>query len=190
VVLRLRRRPVVALVSFLSLLAVAAFAVACGSSSSSGYPASTAAAATTAPTASAATTSGAMTASPGAAAASTPAKPTIGVQTQGAHAPYLVGPNGHTLYVFAHDSSNKSTCTGACQQNWPPLLLSGSEKASAVPAATGTLDVIDRPGTGRQVTYNGWPLYYFQADAAPGDTKGDGVQGLWKVATPGLAAAH
>jgi predicted lipoprotein with Yx(FWY)xxD motif len=117
------------------------------------------------------------------------ATPLVGIQAQGALAPYLVGPNGHTLYVFAKDTSNHSACTGTCIDNWPPLFLASDQEASAAPDAKGTLNVIDRPGSGRQMTYNGWPLYYFKSDAAPGDTNGNGVQGLWKVATPDLAAA-
>ncbi len=30
-----------------------------------------------------------------------------------------------------------------------------------------------------QVTLNGWPLYRFARDTAPGDTKGEGVGGTW-----------
>jgi predicted lipoprotein with Yx(FWY)xxD motif len=35
-----------------------------------------------------------------------------------------------------------------------------------------------------QVTYNGWPLYYFANDAAPGDTNGQGVNDVWYVIAP------
>jgi predicted lipoprotein with Yx(FWY)xxD motif len=47
-----------------------------------------------------------------------------------------------------------------------------------------------------QVTYNGWPLYYFAPDEQPGDTKGHEVDGFgaeWYVVTPEgepLAAAE
>ena len=34
------------------------------------------------------------------------------------------------------------------------------------------------------MTLNGWPLYYFSGDAAPGDTNGQGVQGIWWVLAP------
>jgi len=30
----------------------------------------------------------------------------------------------------------------------------------------------------------GMPLYYFARDAAPGDTKGDGVKEIWPLAKP------
>jgi predicted lipoprotein with Yx(FWY)xxD motif len=32
-----------------------------------------------------------------------------------------------------------------------------------------------------QVTYGGKPLYYFAGDKAPGDTKGQGLNGVWWV---------
>jgi predicted lipoprotein with Yx(FWY)xxD motif len=32
------------------------------------------------------------------------------------------------------------------------------------------------------VSYNGMPLYYYAADSAAGDTKGQGVGGVWFVA--------
>ena len=39
-------------------------------------------------------------------------------------------------------------------------------------------------GDSWQVTYKGCPLYYFANDTIPGDTKGEGFQGLWHVAPP------
>lgn len=36
----------------------------------------------------------------------------------------------------------------------------------------------------RQWCYKGKPLYLFSGDANPGDNAGNGVDGLWKVATP------
>jgi predicted lipoprotein with Yx(FWY)xxD motif len=38
-----------------------------------------------------------------------------------------------------------------------------------------------------QATLDGWPLYYWQGDKAPGDATGQGVQGVWWVLTPGGA---
>jgi predicted lipoprotein with Yx(FWY)xxD motif len=32
-----------------------------------------------------------------------------------------------------------------------------------------------------QVTYNGWPLYYYEKDKAPGDVTGQDVGGVWYV---------
>ena len=42
-----------------------------------------------------------------------------------------------------------------------------------------------------QVTYKGWPVYYFGGDANPGDTKGISVPnpGVWPVVTSDLPTA-
>ena len=32
-----------------------------------------------------------------------------------------------------------------------------------------------------QITYNGWPLYYFVPDTDAGDVDGQGVDGAWFV---------
>ena len=50
---------------------------------------------------------------------------------------------------------------------------------------------VDRLGSVRredgylQVTYRGWPLYYFAPDKMPGDTLGQGVGDVWFVVSPG-----
>ena len=40
---------------------------------------------------------------------------------------------------------------------------------------------------GTQVTYNGHLLYTYAGDSKPGDTNGEGIDGVWFVATPDLA---
>src|SRR4051812_1314221 len=37
----------------------------------------------------------------------------------------LVDSQGRTLYLFERDSGTKSTCTGACAVEWPPLRATG-----------------------------------------------------------------
>jgi plastocyanin len=54
---------------------------------------------------------------------------------------------------------------------------------------TGTLGTINRSDGGRQVTYNGVPLYRFAQDAAAGDTKGQGADGVWYLAGTNASAA-
>ena len=95
----------------------------------------------------------------------------------------LVDTAGMTLYYRTSDTPT-SVCSGGCASAWPPLLL-----PSGTPSGTGTV-----PGTlavladanGNQVTYSGHPLYTFASDSAVGDTKGEGVGGVWHVATPSL----
>lgn len=102
---------------------------------------------------------------------------------------------GLTLYYFTPDTSTAAKCTASfklpngqpCTTVWPPLLLStGSPGAST--SLTGTLSTAS-DGNGRQVEYNGHPLYLFSGDTAPGQAKGNGLLGKWWVATPSLAAS-
>jgi hypothetical protein len=59
-------------------------------------------------------------------------------------------------------------------------------------AVAGTLGVITHPDGGRQVTYDGLPLYVYAKDAKAGDTNGQGVGNIWFVVKPtdtsGMAA--
>ncbi|MET3141722.1 UNVERIFIED_ORG: putative lipoprotein with Yx(FWY)xxD motif [Arthrobacter sp. UYEF2] len=96
----------------------------------------------------------------------------------------VVDSAGMSLYFFTKDVKNSGTsaCTGACLTAWPPLLTT-----AATPAAegiTGTLGTITTPDGAKQVTLNGMPLYYYQKDAKPGDILGQGVNGVWNLATP------
>ena len=98
---------------------------------------------------------------------------------------YLVGPTGMTLYLFAKDTAGTSNCTGQCLGSWPALTVPAGLAPTAVKAATGALALITRTDMNTpQVTYKGEPLYYFAGDSVPGDTKGDGVGGVWKLAKP------
>jgi len=103
----------------------------------------------------------------------------------------LVGAsNGMTLYYYTPDKgAGKVTCTGACLTAWPPLLLSGADtNPTGDKSVTGTLGTIASPNGGMQVTYNSWPLYYWQKDTKPGDTTGQNVGGKWFVVPPDVPA--
>lgn len=101
----------------------------------------------------------------------------------------LVNDKGMTLYYYKPDANGKVNCTGSCAAIWPPLKLpSGVNKATGGSGVTGTVSTIASPGGGSQVTYDGWPLYTYSGDTAPGQTNGEGKFGRWYVVTPGLAA--
>jgi predicted lipoprotein with Yx(FWY)xxD motif len=85
----------------------------------------------------------------------------------------LVDGTGRTLYIFEKDDAGESKCTDACASEWPPLLTNG--QVTAGPGAGATFNTVNRPDGMKQVTYNGWPLYYFAKDTAPGDINGQGV---------------
>jgi predicted lipoprotein with Yx(FWY)xxD motif len=80
-----------------------------------------------------------------------------------------------TLYLFEKDKGAKSACSGACAQNWPPLLTKGAPKAGPS-AKASLLGTIKRADGTTQVTYNKHPLYTFLGDAGKrGSTKGEGL---------------
>jgi predicted lipoprotein with Yx(FWY)xxD motif len=88
----------------------------------------------------------------------------------------VVDAKGHTLYLFAKDSHGRSACSGACAQNWPPLIVKGKPKAGSGLHAS-KLGTTKRSDGRMQVTYGGHPLYTFVVDAGkPGSTKGEGVK--------------
>ena len=90
----------------------------------------------------------------------------------------LTDASGLTLYWFAPDTPARSTCTGSCAAYWPPV--TGSPQAG--PGVTGRVGTITRPGGGRQVTYDGHPLYTYIGDRGPGQAQGNDLDlngGLW-----------
>jgi predicted lipoprotein with Yx(FWY)xxD motif len=95
----------------------------------------------------------------------------------------LVDSQGMTLYLYTTDTPNKSNCYGPCAVAWPPLLTAGAPIAGSGVTAS-LLGTTTRTDGTTQVTYNGWPLYYFQTDKAAGDTTGENVQNVWFVITP------
>jgi predicted lipoprotein with Yx(FWY)xxD motif len=99
----------------------------------------------------------------------------------------LVDAQGRTLYEFASDSKNTSTCTGQCLTYWP-VATAPANPPGAVPGITGSLGSFARPDGGTQLTINGLPLYTYAADTAPGMTSGQGSTGSgakWWVVAPG-----
>jgi predicted lipoprotein with Yx(FWY)xxD motif len=98
----------------------------------------------------------------------------------------LTNTQGLTLYYFTADSATQSAVSGNLAQIWPPLLFTGSGGPTSSTSLTGKLSV-QTDVNGNQVEYNGHPLYTFSGDTAPGQTNGEGITGMWFVATPNLA---
>jgi predicted lipoprotein with Yx(FWY)xxD motif len=86
----------------------------------------------------------------------------------------LTGPSGRTLYLFEKDTSPKSTCSGECANDWPPLMASGKPAAGSGVKAS-MLGTSKRSDGQEQVTYNGHPLYYYEGDRKAGQTAGQGI---------------
>ena len=98
----------------------------------------------------------------------------------------LTNTQGMTLYYFKPDTATTSNCTGTCASNWPPLVFTSSGSPASANALPGTLSVVT-DANGQQVEYNGHLLYKYSGDTAPGQTNGEGIKGVWFVATTTLS---
>lgn len=93
----------------------------------------------------------------------------------------LIDDNGMTLYIFVPDDKGSSTCYDACAALWPPFILSPDQ---TLPLSNSHLGVTRRKDNSQQLTYDGWPLYYYSQDKKPGDVKGQGMKDRWYVVNP------
>ena len=176
-----------------SFAAFAGIAVLIGACSSSGGGASSAAPSSAAPSA-AASSAAPSSSAPSSAAPSSeaPSGSAAGeayvIKTaSGAPGTFLVGEDGKTLYMFTNDTQNsgKSTCNGQCATNWPPFTLDDGETATAGAGVTAAkISTITRDDGKKQVAYDGWPVYYYAADTAAGQTNGQGLNNKWFVVKP------
>jgi predicted lipoprotein with Yx(FWY)xxD motif len=107
---------------------------------------------------------------------------TVMIGTNKAVGNYLVDGNGNTLYYYTADSTGKSVCTGNCIANWPAFSFSSIVVPSALNAAD--FATITRPDGKPQVTYKGYPLYYFVRDQVRGAIAGQAVGNVWYVIDP------
>lgn len=96
----------------------------------------------------------------------------------------LVNSEGRTLYAFSGDNAKESTCEGACEEAWPPLLVAAGEPHPSNGTSAAKLGTIERPDGTRQVTYAGHPLYSYTGDKSPGQATGNGSSafgGTWSA---------
>ncbi|MEV7420140.1 SCO0930 family lipoprotein [Streptomyces sp. NPDC089919] len=91
--------------------------------------------------------------------------------------------SGMTLYRFDKDSAwpMKIGCVGACTNTWKPAAPVDRAKVKGI--AQKLIGSVLRPDGSRQLTINCWPVYWFTGDEKPGDTNGQGKQGLWFAVT-------
>lgn len=105
---------------------------------------------------------------------------------------YFTDSKGRTLYAFSPDKNNKNTFTKEDMSN-NPLWPLYEETLKSLPSVVdrgliGTIDVFGK----KQLTYKGWPMYYFGQDAVRGQNKGVSIgpaPGFWPVLTLTSAAA-
>ncbi|MBI5034273.1 MAG: hypothetical protein HZB51_27445 [Chloroflexi bacterium] len=94
----------------------------------------------------------------------------------------LADGEGRVLYLYTKDTLNPSVsnCYDQCAVRWPILYTDGNTTAKEGIDAKLIGKTTRKDGT-MQVTYNGWPVYYWQNDKKAGDTLGQAVGGVWWV---------
>ena len=99
--------------------------------------------------------------------------------------PFLVDHQGRSLYVYLNDSQNSSTssCIDDCAVDWPPLVITGTLAIGDGVDMT-RVETLARVDGLKQVTFNGWPLYYSNQDTIPGSTNGQSYNGVWFLISP------
>lgn len=103
----------------------------------------------------------------------------------------LANPHGMSVYYFAGDQPNSgvSACTGGCTLTWPPV--TAPVRLPAGLKLAGPIGFIIRPDGTRQVTVDGYPIYRYAGDHAPGQVNGNGIGGQWHVVhVPAAAPTH
>jgi predicted lipoprotein with Yx(FWY)xxD motif len=113
-------------------------------------------------------------------AASTTAAAPVSATSNPTLGQILVDSQGRTVYVFDNDKNGTIACLTGCAAAWPPVVLDAGASLPTTGALSADLTTVARPdGAQQQVAYKGRPLYRYAGDAKAGDTKGDGVGGIW-----------
>lgn len=104
---------------------------------------------------------------------------------------YITDANGNTLYAFINDTNGVNNFTAEDFSNdgaWPIAEIDATQVPSILNMDDfGTVDVFGKS----QVSYKGWPLYYFGQDAERGDNFGVGfpAAGVWPTVNPDTETA-
>ncbi len=101
----------------------------------------------------------------------------------------IVDKDGRSLYFFANDANGANTCTGSCELLWSPFYIDNLTADQLGDAALKIADfaTITTASNKKQLTYKGWPLYYYTPNGtleAAGATGGEAIDGIWFVAKP------
>jgi predicted lipoprotein with Yx(FWY)xxD motif len=104
---------------------------------------------------------------------------------------YLTNGFGRTLYVCFDDVAASvsaqpvSSCLGECALRRPLWSVTEAGRTSVLPSIMNASELgqFQRPDGALQLTYRGWPLYYFGGDEGPGDIQGHN-QEAWRALDP------
>jgi predicted lipoprotein with Yx(FWY)xxD motif len=111
---------------------------------------------------------------------------------------YLANNTDYTLYLFTNDTQNSgvSSCYGQCATFWQAF--HGNSSSLVLPAGlnASSFGTLKRTDGTTQISYEGWPLYFYSGDTSAGQTNGQGKFGTWfvvnfpKLNIPANATTH
>ena len=90
---------------------------------------------------------------------------------------YIATGDGRSLYTLVDSDSNKLPCEADCLTAWPPYTGEASLNDDAV-LDSSLLGTVESANGEQQVTYNGYPLYFYSQDEQPGALSGQGLEGF------------
>ncbi len=111
-----------------------------------------------------------------------PFENTVKLANSNTHGKILTDSKGMSLYFFSKDTKQNSECLNGCLNAWPVFYEENLTLDAGLDMAD--FETITRTDGAKQITYKGWPLYYFAQDAQAGDTKGDNANNVWFIAKP------
>jgi predicted lipoprotein with Yx(FWY)xxD motif len=98
---------------------------------------------------------------------------------------YLTNGTGFTLYFLSRDVPNSGTSactTDTCEMNWPVFYVATLKLPPGLSASS--FSTITAYNGTKITTYDGYPLYYWISDSAPGMTTGQGIGGFYVLTLP------
>ena len=112
----------------------------------------------------------------------TPSSYTINIASKAIIGNYLVDNRGMALYYTVSDKPAYSNLPDETLSSWPVFYVPNI----LVPASLNASDfgTYTRDNNVKQITYQGYPLYYFFQDKAPGDTLGNKLGEVWFIVNP------
>jgi predicted lipoprotein with Yx(FWY)xxD motif len=87
-----------------------------------------------------------------------------------------VAGNGFAIYLFKAGprGAARSECDGSCLAAWPPVLVDGAPVGDQN-IRDELLGTMTRTDATLQLTYNGWPLYFYAEDYHPDAINGHDI---------------
>lgn len=117
--------------------------------------------------------------------------PALTLGTHSTYGAYVADPAGFSLYLLRDRSGSRDNrggradddrpgeCEGGCLAVWPPYIVAPGSPAVGPGLDASLVGTVTRADGATQITYGGWPLYYYAGDGAAGDILGHDVDDAW-----------